>query len=39
MRLTQKTSIIIILISVDSTKEIATGVKGRNSELLSSSDS
>lgn len=39
MRLTQKTSIISIFISVDSTKEIATGVKGRNSELLSSSDS
>ena len=39
MRLTQKTSIISLLISVDSIKEIATGVKGRNSELFSSFDS
>lgn len=39
MRLTWKTSIISILISVDCIKEVATGVKGRNSELFSSFDS
>lgn len=39
MRLSQKTSIISILISMDLIKEIATGVKGRNSQLFSSFDS
>lgn len=36
MRLRQKTSIISILISMDLIKEIATGVKDRNSQLFSS---
>lgn len=39
MSLSQKTSIISILISMDLIKEKATGVKGRNSQLFSSFDS
>lgn len=39
MRLRQKTSVISILISMDLIKEIATSVKGRNSQLFSSFDS